>query len=253
MVKILIIEDEKPLLENLQMLVKEFGYDVHIAANGLEGIRAAKEVLPDLIICDIMMPEVDGYEVFKELSQHNETESIPFIFLTAKSEVNDIRQGLSLGADDYVLKPYKAAELINTIRLRLSKKNKIINDTRLHLAPVSNQVQKTFPDYIFIKQDKSTEIIKPDDIVFIRSDDQYCKVNLSSGKVLFTRKLLKEFETLLPINYFIRISRSIIINIGFIEKIEDWFNQSYRIKLSFNNIEFISSRRYSQKLKEFFF
>ncbi len=121
MKKVLLIEDDTILRENTAELLTLSDYDVHTAADGEKGVLAAKDYMPDVIICDIMMPKLDGYGVLEELSQDRLTSSIPFIFLSAKTEHKDIRKGMELGADDYLTKPFQESELIGAIESRLAK------------------------------------------------------------------------------------------------------------------------------------
>lgn len=118
---ILLIEDDTALRENTAELLELANYRVMTAANGTSGISAAKENLPDIIICDIMMPEADGYEVLEVLSHHPETSHIPFIFLSAKTEHKEIRRGMNLGADDYLTKPFEEEDLLSAIESRIAK------------------------------------------------------------------------------------------------------------------------------------
>lgn len=122
--KILIIEDDSTILENTICFLKEEGFETYSATNGIEGIQKAIEVLPDLILCDINMPLKNGYEVCKTLQTYPDTSTIPFIFLTAKTEKDDLRQGMQLGADDYITKPFNYSELLKSITLRLEKKER---------------------------------------------------------------------------------------------------------------------------------
>ena len=119
--KIIIIEDNDDVRENIAEILELSGYDVKTAPNGVEGVKVIKANQPDLIICDIMMPELDGYGVLHILQRNPETASIPFIFLTAKSEATDFRKGMNLGADDYITKPFEEVELLEAIEMRLSK------------------------------------------------------------------------------------------------------------------------------------
>ncbi len=121
MKKILFIEDDTVVRENTAELLELSDYEVVTAANGRIGVELAKKELPDIIICDIMMPELDGYGVLQALAQKPETQQIPFIFLSAKTEHKDIRRGMDLGADDYLTKPFEEEELISAIESRLAK------------------------------------------------------------------------------------------------------------------------------------
>lgn len=125
MKKILIIEDNDEVRENTAEIIELSNYEVITAANGKEGVEKALAERPDLIICDIMMPVLDGYGVYHLLSKHDETASIPFIFLTAKSEKGDFRRGMQMGADDYLTKPFDGIELLNAIDVRLKKSEKL--------------------------------------------------------------------------------------------------------------------------------
>ncbi len=121
--KILIIEDHDEIKENVVEILEMASYVVVEADNGKTGMEMALKHLPDLILCDIMMPELDGYGLLHMLHKHVETMSIPFIFLTAKAEHADVRKGMELGADDYLIKPYDGSELLNAIDIRLRKKS----------------------------------------------------------------------------------------------------------------------------------
>ena len=121
MKRILLIEDNLEVRENTGEILSLANYEVLMAENGKSGVELAIRELPDLIICDIMMPELDGYGVLHILSKKMETAQIPFIFLTAKTEKADIRKGMTLGADDYLTKPYDDTDLLNAIESRFRK------------------------------------------------------------------------------------------------------------------------------------
>lgn len=121
MYKVLLIEDDAAVRENTAELIELSNYEVLTASNGKIGVNLAKSTLPDIIICDIMMPELDGYGVIKELSIDPTTKYIPFVFLSAKTEHRDIRKGMDLGADDYLTKPFEENDLMSAIESRLAK------------------------------------------------------------------------------------------------------------------------------------
>ncbi|WP_420322026.1 response regulator [Flagellimonas sp.] len=118
---VLLIEDDIALRENTAELLELSDYEVFTAPNGKIGIQMAKEKMPDIVVCDIMMPEVDGYGVLEELSTDETTKHIPFIFLSAKTEHKEIRKGMDMGADDYLTKPFEEEDLISAIESRLAK------------------------------------------------------------------------------------------------------------------------------------
>ncbi|AEA45174.1 response regulator [Fluviicola taffensis] len=123
MKKILLIEDNIDIRENTAEILELAQYEVITAENGKEGVRLAIKETPDLIICDIMMPVLDGHGVLHLLSKNEETAGIPFIFLTAKAERSDVRKGMAMGADDYLTKPFDDQELMNAIETRLNKQD----------------------------------------------------------------------------------------------------------------------------------
>lgn len=126
MKKILVIEDEPSVRANILELLEAEDFEAVGAENGFMGAMWAQEYLPDLIICDVMMPEVDGYEVLSALRQVPTTAAIPFIFLTAMVDKADIRQGMDLGADDYLTKPFTRAELLGAIASRFNKQKAVM-------------------------------------------------------------------------------------------------------------------------------
>lgn len=121
MEKILLIEDNPAISDNVAEILELANYQVLTAANGKEGVSMALEHHPDLIVCDIMMPVLDGYGVLHMLHKNKALQTTPFIFLTAKAERTDIRKGMELGADDYITKPFEGTELLSAIESRLKR------------------------------------------------------------------------------------------------------------------------------------
>ncbi len=121
MIKILVVEDDNTVRANLLEILDAEGFSVMGAENGRIGIQLAHNYLPDLVLCDIMMPDLDGYQVLAELRHHPATAAIPFVFLTARGARSDQRQGMELGADDYLVKPFTIQEVLGAIRSRLEK------------------------------------------------------------------------------------------------------------------------------------
>lgn len=137
---VLLIEDDVTLLENTRELLEFSGYTVFSAANGKLGVTYARKRLPDVVICDIMMPELDGFQVYTALRKNRSTREIPFIFLSAKAEPEDIRKGMNLGADDYLSKPFKEEDLLNTIASRIAKRA-ILKKKKQRNPDFSSQVE----------------------------------------------------------------------------------------------------------------
>ncbi len=119
--KILIIEDQAPMRRNVALMLQLEGYETCTAENGRAGIETARREKPDLILCDVMMPEVDGYGVVQALREDDAFATTPFIFLTAKSDHADVRAGMNFGADDYLTKPVVRDDLLAAVQTRLAK------------------------------------------------------------------------------------------------------------------------------------
>ena len=143
---ILVVEDEELLRKNIVEALECLFFEVLEAENGAVGVQLAQKHLPDLVLCDIMMPELDGYGVFKALRQDPETATIPFIFLSAKGEKSDIRKGMSLGADDYLTKPFTIPELHNAISTQLEKRVKIFSHFHENLNELPSKVAEPLPE-----------------------------------------------------------------------------------------------------------
>lgn len=141
MKKILVIEDEQLLLKNILSILKAEGFEAIGASNGSIGVQMAGDEHPDLILCDVMMPDLDGYGVLKQLQEDPETNLIPFLFLTAKSDRADIRQGIELGADDYLTKPFDIDELLRAIEARF-KKQEVFYGRMKSLSEELNKLQQ---------------------------------------------------------------------------------------------------------------
>ncbi len=140
MKKILVIEDEEFVRENIEELLDAEGFEVISAENGRIGVDLAKVMIPDLILCDVMMPELDGYNVLTALRQDSVTATVPFIFLTAKSAKTDFRQGMELGANDYITKPFTRAELLGAIASRIKYDDKVREHYNIELQQAKEQL-----------------------------------------------------------------------------------------------------------------
>lgn len=140
--KILVIEDTESILNAIKTILKMEGYSVITAKNGKLGIALAESHLPDLIICDIMMPEVNGYDVLKKLRENQLTSLIPFVFLTAKTSMTELRHGMELGADDYIPKPFSSEDIINSVKTRLEKHEKLINFNLQKVSELSEELKR---------------------------------------------------------------------------------------------------------------
>ncbi len=177
--KILVIEDNLEVRENVSEILELSNYEVVQAENGKEGVRAAKRDLPDLILCDIMMPEMDGYEVLYMLGKDDHTEAIPFIFLTAKAEKEDFRHGMSLGADDYLTKPFDDMELLGAIEKRLAKYEKLRANDNREPGHFISSLEKANLD----TNAKHERQYNKNDVIFREGDYPHYLYYVASGKV----------------------------------------------------------------------
>jgi DNA-binding response OmpR family regulator len=144
MKKILLIEDNDDIRSNTAEILELSNYQVIVAENGKVGIEKAIEHKPDLIICDIMMPVLDGYGVLHAVHKNESIKNTPFIFLTAKTERSDFRKGMEMGADDYISKPFDGTELLNAVDSRLKKLELLKQDFAPGLSGLSDLMQATF-------------------------------------------------------------------------------------------------------------
>lgn len=147
--RVLVIEDEKNIRETIREILLLNDFAVETAENGLIGIAKSIQFKPDLILCDVMMPEMDGFETLKNIRLINDISDTPFIFLTAKTEKKDFRDGMNLGADDFLNKPFNTAELLDVITLRISKSKKAkiefedeMNGLRKEIGDLQNSINK---------------------------------------------------------------------------------------------------------------
>lgn len=185
MKKILLIEDNPEIRENTSEILSLAGYDVSTAENGKIGVDIAQKTKPDLIICDIMMPELDGYGVLHILNKNEETSAIPFIFLTAKTEKTDIRKGMTLGADDYLTKPFDDTDLLNAIETRLRKhelRSKQYDNTQSGLDHFILDAQKAL-NLTDLCKDKKVKTFKKKAELFTEGDSPSMIYFVKSGNV----------------------------------------------------------------------
>ena len=186
--KILIIEDNHDVRENLSEILVLSGYESVTAVNGKEGVQAALREMPNLILCDVMMPELDGYGVLRILSRNPATSQIPFIFLTAKTELADVRRGMTLGADDYITKPFDDVELLDTIEMRLSKSrsagSSTIHSGTLINLPNDKQLLDSLPEHFM---EAESRLIRKKDLLY--AEGQTCRnvFILKSGRAIASK------------------------------------------------------------------
>ena len=186
MANILLIEDNDDMRENTSEILSLAGHHVETASNGKEGVIKAQLKTPELIICDIMMPELDGYGVLHMLNRDPNTNHIPFIFLTAKADRADVRKGMELGADDYVTKPFDDVELLSAVDTRL-KKSSLMQSHNFSNGPegFENFIKqvKTIEEFTKIDINNKTKTYKKKDIIYSESNTPLYLFYIEKGKV----------------------------------------------------------------------
>jgi CRP-like cAMP-binding protein len=185
MKKILIIEDNPEMRENTAEILSLANYKIFTAENGKEGVKLAQSESPDLIVCDVMMPELDGYGVLHMLSKNETTSSIPFIFLTAKAEKSDQRKGMSMGADDYLTKPFDDMELLSAVEVRLKKNDQLkkkFNRSAEGVDEFIRQVQN-MSDLVKLSDKRKLRSFKKKDVIYQEDAFPSSLFFLNSGKI----------------------------------------------------------------------
>src|SRR6201987_717972 len=182
---ILLIEDNTDVRENTAEILELANYKVLQAENGKHGVELAVQNKPDLIICDIMMPVLDGYGVIHMLSKNPETASIPFIFLTAKTERGDFRKGMEMGADDYITKPFDDIELLRAVESRLKRSEMLKAEFSKNVDGLNkffDQV-KEIDELKKLSAERRIKIFKKKEIIFNEGNNPNYLYFLSKGKV----------------------------------------------------------------------
>jgi CheY-like chemotaxis protein len=199
MKKILVVEDNQSVRENLEELLTLSNYKVITAENGKIGVEKALTEIPDLILCDVMMPELDGFGVLHILDKKPATADIPLIFLTAKADKTDFRKGMNLGADDYITKPYDDVELLDAIEMRLKKSERIkksfdgtVNGLQSFIDEARGQ-----KDLEKLSEERDTRKFRKKDFLYQEGDHPRRLYFVASGqvKVFRTNEAGKEYIT----------------------------------------------------------
>lgn len=185
MKKILLIEDNDDIRSNTAEILELSNYNVITAENGKDGVTKALEHNPDLIICDIMMPVLDGYGVLHAIHKNESIKNTPFIFLTAKTERSDFRKGMELGADDYITKPFSGAELLNAVDSRIRKHDLLKQELSPGLEGLQYLVQETMGDNVLrsLTTDRNINTYKKKQLVYAEGNHPNRLYFVLKGKV----------------------------------------------------------------------
>lgn len=213
---ILIVEDEPNLRDSIADQLNYLGYKTTLANDGIQGFSLAKKCKPDLIISDIVMPNINGFNLLSLVRDDREIQHTPFIFLSAKVERDDRREGMGLGADDFLTKPFSHNDLATAIESRFKRFQVLQTAFTPDKAPEVVEEQKT--DKLAIPTLDGIDFINFDDIVYGEAKRSYACFHLMSGKKVLVSKALKEFEAPLVASFFCRVHRSYIVNMKYVKK-----------------------------------
>jgi CRP-like cAMP-binding protein/AmiR/NasT family two-component response regulator len=185
MKKILLIEDNEDVRNNTAEILELSNYEVFVAENGKAGVEKALEHSPDLIICDIMMPVLDGYGVLHAVHKNDTIKNTPFIFLTAKTERSDFRKGMELGADDYITKPFSGTELLNAVDSRLKKVELLKQELSPGIEGLQYLMQTTIgkDDLKLLAEDRNVNKYKKKQIIYSEGNHPNRLYYVLKGKV----------------------------------------------------------------------
>ena len=232
--KAIIVDDERLARKDLKLLLNEHD-NIEVVAEAADvpsAIKTIDEYKPDVIFLDIQMPGESGFELLDQLNTKAKV-----IFITAYDEY--AIRAFEINALDYLLKPVNPERLRKAIE-RIQVENEISDATDRPLD---------YEDHLFLMLDSSMRFLKVNTIMNISAAGDYSEVFTEFGKKHLVLKSMKEWEDRLPKQHFCRIHRSTIINLNVVERLEEWFNYSYRVYLKGNKEPFIMSRRYASKLK----
>lgn len=247
----ILLIDENEFVNNLiARFLESAGFKIYIANNSLEGIELAKAYKPSLILCNTNLSGLDGFDVLKKLSENVKTSVIPFILLAARPSMDEIKRGMTLGADSFIIRPFSAKELITIINRKLDK-IKLLKEQSLaeYVGDLMQTPGNSKNESVIINTGRKRKLVKKSDIEYITAKGPYTNLFIvGKGKVL-VRKLLKEWEKILVEEDFLKIHRSTIINTNYIKDIEKYYSRSLKINMQHSNQGFITSQRYTVKVR----
>ena len=201
--KILLIEDNSGIRKSVTQLLELADYEVKAVQNGKEGVDAAIKEIPDLIICDIAMPELDGYGVLLLLSKNSKTAHVPFIFITAKTDRADFRKGMEMGAEDFITKPFDDVELLNAIEARFKKKELLKKEFASGMQSINaflNQAKSSEGGELKLTENREVKFFSKKQIIYKQGFTPQCLYYVNKGKVK-TYKLNNDAKELITAIY----------------------------------------------------
>lgn len=247
---ILVINSDYFITNLVSRFLESAGYKVFHAHDASEGIETAVSYRPSIILCNTELNDKTGFEVISELSSYIVTNAIPFMFMSSKPTMDDIRKGMSLGADSFLIRPFIAKDLLNIINNKLNKVKSLKEQGfSEYVGELIHSPDRQNNNAILVNYNKKRKLIKKNDIEFITARGAYTDLYIVGKGKLSVRKLLKEWEKALIADNFIKIHRSIIINTNYIKSIEKIYSRSLKINMENSNEDFITSQRYTVKVR----
>lgn len=227
MALILLVEDDALLACALENFLRGEGFQVTTVGDGPRAIELATTIQPRLILCDLDLPRMDGFEVLTALQKHPILWDTPFLFITGRSDLKDIRMGMNLGADDYLVKPVPPGDLLTAIQTRLRLRNQrasqrpgLATDKTLPNGRDEEEVGRSESGSIFLRSSKGKQRVLIQDIEWIAAYGEYSRVVWGGTEGVLVRKSLKSWECELPAEFFLRVHRNAIINLQRLDRIE---------------------------------
>lgn len=248
--KVLVVEDDESISNVVELNLRLDGYEVFLAADGEEGLARVEEVEPDLVILDVMMPKVDGWEVLMRLRQQPETRDIPVIMLTAIGDEQSKVMGLRGGADDYVAKPFSPLELTARVKVILDRVGKAQRMAERAAEQGEGGESPIKLEQIPVQKGDTIILVPKEDIYYIDTKYEYANIHTYSDSYLTTYSLT-ELEKSLDRNMFFRTHRSFIVNLRKVKEIIKISRNSLIVALTDEKASRVPvSRRQASLLKE---
>lgn len=219
MPKILIVDDDQQICQVLEQFLRKQGYEVAVANDGEQGLKTATAWLPDLMLCDLDMPGLDGQGVVTALRQDARLGEIPVIFLSACTERDQIRKSMNLGGDDFITKPAGLQEILETITARLARRQKQMLQRGRQSSKETQSVSPA-PATVLIKDQNRQHYLQLSEVKAFMAFGEYANIFWGKDRHVLFRKALKQWQAELPPEQFVRVHRQAIVNLAFLDFVE---------------------------------
>lgn len=251
--KILIIEGSQDCGEEIQQILNSGGYNAYIADGKTDGIGIALRYLPDLIICNLNDAD-EELRVVHELNNNRATESIPFFILSRCREISHARRLIEAGADDFIVMPAELREILKTVDRKFRKldalKERLLETMNDSLDAPSTSQKKV--DHVLVRIGSKLRLVEFSTIVLITALKEYTKITTSDGCKIVVRKSMRNWMDLLPPDPFLRIHRGTIINLDYLQHIQQTGPRTYKVSLKNVDEQFVLSQRFASVMRRTF-